>query len=146
MLLVHSRILPYMATKYFPKWLQNQLISTGIEPVLSHNEKSCTTSYYKQFYTNIKLKISKSIPVLLAMDFSSFAFNLIFFILISAESWLYYYNYFQLWKICWNDGTLKTLYCQLRYVKPSIASMGNVLTRMTMVQKCPAIVKGGFLQ
>ena len=39
--------------KYFPAWLRNQLISAGLEPVLSHAEKS----YYRQFSKNIKIKI-----------------------------------------------------------------------------------------
>ena len=29
----------------FPEWLRNQLISAGLEPVLSHTEKSCIVSY-----------------------------------------------------------------------------------------------------
>ena len=44
-----------MAGKFFPVWLQNQLISTGLEPVLSHTEKSCIVLYYIQFSMNIKM-------------------------------------------------------------------------------------------
>ena len=40
----------------FPVWLQNRLISTGLEPVLSHTEKSCIASYYKQFFDVYILK------------------------------------------------------------------------------------------
>ncbi len=47
-------------------FLSNQLISTGLEPVLSHTEKSYIASYYKQFPTHIKIKNIKSISVLLA--------------------------------------------------------------------------------
>ena len=43
--------------------LRNRLISGGLEPVLIHTEKSCMTSYYRQFPTNIKIKIRKLIPV-----------------------------------------------------------------------------------
>ena len=49
----------------FPIWLWNRLLSTGLEPVLSHTEKSCIASNYIQFSTNIKIKIIKSIPVLI---------------------------------------------------------------------------------
>ena len=43
--------------KYFPVWLRNRLLSTGLEPVLSQTEKSCIASNYRQFSTNIKIKI-----------------------------------------------------------------------------------------
>ena len=39
----------------FPVWFWNRLISAGLEPVLSYTEKSCTTSYYRQFSSNIKI-------------------------------------------------------------------------------------------
>ena len=42
----------------------DQLISAGLEPVLSHSEKSCITLYYRQYSTYIKIKIIKLIPVL----------------------------------------------------------------------------------
>ena len=45
--------------KKIPVWLQNRLISAGLEPVLSNTEKSCIASYYRQFFTNIKIKIMK---------------------------------------------------------------------------------------
>ena len=35
-------------------------MSAGFQPVLSHTEKPCIASYYKQFFTNIKIKL---IPV-----------------------------------------------------------------------------------
>ena len=38
-------------------WLPNRLISAGLEPVLSHTEKSFIVSYYRQFSTNNKMKI-----------------------------------------------------------------------------------------
>ena len=42
-------------TEKFPVWLRNRLISAGLEPVLSHTEKSFIISYYIQFSTNIKM-------------------------------------------------------------------------------------------
>ena len=53
----------------FPVRLRNRLISTGLEPVLSHTEKSCIASYYTQFSTNIKIKIIRFKPFLLARLF-----------------------------------------------------------------------------
>ncbi len=44
--------------KTFTVWLRNQLIFGVMEPVLTHTEKSCITSYYRQFSTNIKMKIT----------------------------------------------------------------------------------------
>ena len=64
--------------KTFPVWFRNRLLSAGLEPVLNQTEKSCIASNYRQFSTNIKIKIIKLIPVLI----------LKFFILISAESCL----------------------------------------------------------
>ena len=43
------------------EWLRNQLISARLEPV---PRKSCVASYYRQFPMNIKIKITKLIPVL----------------------------------------------------------------------------------
>ena len=43
----------------FPVGLPNRLISAGLEPVQSHTEKSYIKSYYRQFSTNIKIKIIK---------------------------------------------------------------------------------------
>ena len=43
-----------------PKWLQNQLLSAGLEPVLGNTEKSCIAAYYREFSTNIKIHISTS--------------------------------------------------------------------------------------
>ena len=37
-------------------WLRHRLISGGLEPVLSHTEKSCIASYYKQLSTNNEIK------------------------------------------------------------------------------------------
>ena len=36
--------------------IKNRIISTELEPVLSQTEKSCIASYYKQLFTNIKIK------------------------------------------------------------------------------------------
>ena len=55
----------------FPERLLNRLISAGLEPVLSHTEKACIASYYKQFSTNIKIEIIKLKPVLLAWAFGA---------------------------------------------------------------------------
>ena len=52
-----------------PVWMRNWLISAGLEPVLSHTKKSCIASYYRYIATNIKIKIIKLIPVLLAHAF-----------------------------------------------------------------------------
>ena len=41
-------------------WLRNLLISPGLDPVLSHSEKSCMALYYRQFSTNIKIKYKKN--------------------------------------------------------------------------------------
>ena len=73
--------------------LQNRLISSGIESVLGHTEKSYTASYYRQFSTNIKVynhKIKTSIfsPFLLPLKANKTGLNFILFILISAESCL----------------------------------------------------------
>ena len=47
----------------FPVWLRNRLISAGLESALSHTEKSCIASYYKQYSTNfIKIKNIRLIP------------------------------------------------------------------------------------
>ena len=50
----------------FPVWLRNQLLSAGLEPVLSQTEKSCISYNYRQFSTNFNIKIIKLITVLLA--------------------------------------------------------------------------------
>ena len=44
-------------------WFRNRLLSGGLEPVLSQTEKSYITSNYRQFSTNIKIKIIKLITV-----------------------------------------------------------------------------------
>ena len=48
----------------FLVWLQNQLISAVLEQVFIHSKKIGIASYYKQFYTNNRIKILKTIPVL----------------------------------------------------------------------------------
>ena len=47
---------------FIPVWLRNRLLSAGLEPVLSLTEKSCVASNYRQFSTNIKIKIIKLKP------------------------------------------------------------------------------------
>ena len=49
--------------------IRNWLISAELIPVLNHTEKSRISSYYKQFSTDIEIKIIKLIPVLMAQDF-----------------------------------------------------------------------------
>ena len=49
-------------------WLLNRLIFDGLGLVISHTEKSCIASYYKQFSTNIKIKSIKLIPVLILLS------------------------------------------------------------------------------
>ena len=38
----------------------------GLEPFLSHTEKSCIAPYYRQFSTIVKIKFIKLIPFFLA--------------------------------------------------------------------------------
>ena len=49
----------------FLVWLRNRLISAGLESVLSHIEKLCIASFYRQFSSNIKIRIIKLKLVLL---------------------------------------------------------------------------------
>ncbi len=53
----------------FPVWLRNRLLSAGLEPVLTQTEKLCIASDYKQYSTNIKIKIIKLTTVLSAWAF-----------------------------------------------------------------------------
>ena len=55
----------------FPVWLRIRLLSAGLETVLSQTEKSCMASNYRQFSTNIKIKIIKLIQILLAWAFGA---------------------------------------------------------------------------
>ena len=48
--------------------IDKRLISARLEPVLSYTEKSCIALYYRQFSTNIKVKIIILIPVLVNPD------------------------------------------------------------------------------
>ena len=41
---------------HLPVWLRKRLISGGLEPVLSHTEKSCISSNYRQFPQILKYK------------------------------------------------------------------------------------------
>ena len=52
----------HISITYFPVWLRNRLLSAGLEPVLSQTEKACIASNYRQFSTNIKIKIIKLKP------------------------------------------------------------------------------------
>ena len=60
---LNARIPEWIRNK-FPVSLGNRLMSAVLEPVLSHTEKSCLVSYYRQFSTNIKIIVIKLIPVL----------------------------------------------------------------------------------
>ncbi len=57
--------------KIFPVCLRNTLIPTGFEPVLTEN--FYIASFYRQFSTNIKIKIKiiRLIPVLLVRVFGT---------------------------------------------------------------------------
>ena len=50
----------------FPVWLQNRLIFAGLEPVLSHTEKLCIASYYREFSTFIEIILINLKPIFLA--------------------------------------------------------------------------------
>ena len=79
---------------FFQLWLRNRLMSAGLEPVFSHAEKSCIALYYRQFFTNIKIKIIKLIPVCCSgfcpLEPNKTCLSILFFNLISAESCLIY--------------------------------------------------------
>ena len=62
-----------------PLWLWNRLISRGLEPVLSHTEKSCIASNYRQFSTNHKNNISFVSPGLRPLGSNKICFLLIIF-------------------------------------------------------------------
>ena len=47
---------------HIPEWLRNRKLSAGLESDLSQTEKSCIASNYRQFSTNIKIKIIKLKP------------------------------------------------------------------------------------
>ena len=57
-----------MFKKKFSKPNKIRWNRTGFKPY----KKSCIAPYYTQFFTNIKIKIIKLIPVLLAQDFVPF--------------------------------------------------------------------------
>ena len=71
-----STTLPLGTKTILAVWFRNRLTIAGLEQVLSHTEKSCIATYYKQFSTNLKIKIVKLIPVFLARAFVP-CFNLI---------------------------------------------------------------------
>ena len=50
---------PSLLLKFIKVWIRNRLISDGLKPVLSHTEKLCIASYYRQFSTNIEIKNHK---------------------------------------------------------------------------------------
>ena len=49
---------PFFPIFEIPVWLRNRSLSAGLEQVLSHSEKSCIASYYRQFSMNIKIKMA----------------------------------------------------------------------------------------
>ena len=49
--------------------LKGNRVILGLEPVLTHTDKSCIASYYRQFSTNIRIKIIKLIHNLLDQAF-----------------------------------------------------------------------------
>ena len=53
--------------KCFSVWLRNRILSAGFEPVLGKTDISCIASNYRQFSTNIniKIKIIELKPVLI---------------------------------------------------------------------------------
>ena len=55
---------------FFPVWLRNRLISARLKPVLSHTEKLCMASYYRQYSTSIKIKIIQLKKVFLGLALS----------------------------------------------------------------------------
>ena len=55
-----STTLPLGTKTILAVWFRNRLTIAGLEPVLNHTEKSCIATYYKQFSTNIKIKINTS--------------------------------------------------------------------------------------
>ena len=66
----------------FPVWLRNRLTSAGLELVLSYTEKSYIASYYRHFFTNVKIKIIKLKLVLLTRFFS-----------FSLQKWFIFLNF-----------------------------------------------------
>ena len=63
---------------FFKEWLRNLSLSAGLDPVLSHTEKLCIASYYRQFSMNIKVKMIKSILCFFSLDLRSLGLVLIF--------------------------------------------------------------------
>ena len=62
--------------KVFPVWLRNELISAGLEPFLSHTEKLKIASYYRIFFTNIKIKIRLLGPEKTGFNLTIFHFDI----------------------------------------------------------------------
>ena len=63
-----------VASIIFPLGLRNRLISAELKPIISHTEKSCIASYYREFSTNIKIKIIKL--MLVCFNLKIFHFNI----------------------------------------------------------------------
>ena len=61
-----KKLVPYI----FQYGIETDNISAGLDPVLSHTEKSYIVLFYRQFSTNIKIKIIRLIPVVLAWAFA----------------------------------------------------------------------------
>ena len=47
----------YFMEYFFPLTLQTRLMSGGLEPVIGETEEACISFNYRQFTTNIKIKI-----------------------------------------------------------------------------------------
>ena len=74
----------------FSRRLSNRLIANGLEPVLSHTEKSCIALYCRQFSTNNKNKIDNSFVIRAFGPSGTTKLDLILevFILLSTKSCL----------------------------------------------------------
>ena len=75
--------------------LQNRLISTtGLKPLLSHNEKSCIESHHGQFSADIQIYDVKAVYNTLIQIFLFKLLNideLLFYICLCSFVWLYIY-------------------------------------------------------
>ncbi len=60
----------------FPVWLRNRLLSAELEKVHSQTKNRCIASKFRQFSTNVKIKLMRLIPALLARTFGPSEFFL----------------------------------------------------------------------
>ena len=58
--MIHLSMWVFVCDTRSPVGLRKRLISAGLEPVRSRTEKPCIASHYRQFFTNIKIKIKTS--------------------------------------------------------------------------------------